>query len=48
MMREKLGDRAKVDENQPDSRKVFGLEIAEVVGVTARVRRKKGRIISNK
>jgi len=26
-----------VDENQPDSKKVFGLEIAEVVGATARV-----------
>jgi len=36
-VREKLGDRAKVDENQPDSKKVFGLEIAEVVGATARV-----------
>jgi hypothetical protein len=35
-VREKLGDRGKVDENQPDSKKVFGLEIAEVVGATAR------------
>jgi hypothetical protein len=29
-VREKLGDRRKVDENQPDSENVFGLEIAEV------------------
>jgi hypothetical protein len=34
---EKLGDRTKVDENQPESKKVFGLEIAEVVGATAKV-----------
>ena len=36
-VREKLGNRGKVDENQPDSKKVFALEIAEVVGATARV-----------
>ena len=36
-VREKLGDRGKVDENQPDSEKVFALEIAEVVRATARV-----------
>lgn len=36
-VREKLGDRAKVDENQPESKRVFGLEIAEVVAATARV-----------
>ena len=35
-VREKLDDRGKVDENQPDSKKVFGLETAEVVGATAR------------
>ena len=29
-VREKLGDRGKVDENQSDSENVVGLEIAEV------------------
>jgi hypothetical protein len=36
-VKEKLGDGGKVDENQPDSKKVFGLEIAEVIDATARV-----------
>jgi chromosomal replication initiation ATPase DnaA len=39
-VKEKLGDREKVDENQPESKKVFGLEIDEVVRATAKVYRK--------
>jgi hypothetical protein len=35
-LREKLGDKARVDEEKPESRQVFGLEIQEIVG--ARVR----------
>jgi chromosomal replication initiation ATPase DnaA len=35
-LREKLGDKARVDEEKPESRQVFVLEIEEIVGVTVR------------
>ena len=35
-IREKLGDKARVDEEKPESRQVFGLEIEEIVAATAR------------
>jgi len=35
-MGEREAGRGKVDENQPDFKKVVGLEIADVVGATAR------------
>jgi putative transposase len=35
-IREKLGDKARVDEEKPESRQVFGLEIEEIVGATVR------------
>jgi REP element-mobilizing transposase RayT len=36
-VREKLGDRVKVEQDKPESRRVFGLEIGEVVRATAKV-----------
>jgi len=33
----KLGDRARVEERKPESRKVFGIEVKEIARVTARV-----------
>jgi putative transposase len=35
-IREKLGDKARVDEEKPESREVFALEIEEIVEATAR------------
>jgi hypothetical protein len=35
-IRERLGDKARVDEEKPQSRQVFGLEIEEVVEATVR------------
>jgi len=35
-IREKLGDKARVDEEKPESREVFALEIEEIMEATAR------------
>jgi hypothetical protein len=36
-VRERLGDRARVEQEKPESRKVFGLEAEEIARVTATV-----------
>jgi len=35
-VRERLGDKARVEEDKPQSRRVFGLELEKIVGATAR------------
>ena len=36
-VKQRLGDRAKVGEEKPESRRVFGLRVEEIARVTARV-----------
>jgi len=33
-VRERLGDKARVEQEKPESRRVFGLELEEIVGTT--------------
>jgi len=51
-VRERLGDKARVEQEKPEPRRVFGLELEEIVGTTAKEygkeveelrRRKRGR-----
>ena len=35
-IREKLGDKARVEEEKPQSKRVFGVELAEIIAATAR------------
>lgn len=35
-VRERLGDKARVEQEKPESRRVFGLELEDIVGTTAR------------
>ena len=35
-IREKLGDKARIEQEKPESKRVFGVELAQIVGATAR------------
>jgi len=40
-VKERLGDRARVEDEKPESRRVFGLGVEQIVQVTAKVYRKR-------